>query len=313
MNTKNCLITGGAGFIGGALARKLASEGNTVHVIDLPDKIRQADSWLSEMEVHPGDVSDPATFSMLPESTWDEVYHLAAQTSARVSEEQPLLDIDTNTKGALNICNWARRSRPGRVVFTSSMAVYGWSGDNIREDQNPKPVSVYGVTKLASENFFRILREDGIPTQVYRLFNVYGPGQDFFNLSQGMLSIYLAQALTKPEILVTGALDRYRDFVYVDDVVAAIRLNAPEGSPWIMNVGNGRPVRVGELLEWIISSVAPWNPDVRVRQVESHRGDVFGNFANTDALKAAGWKPSTDLASGLAATVIDARKALGCK
>jgi len=312
MSTNNYLVTGGAGFIGGTLARRLSALGHSVTILDLPEKIEMAKEWLGTIECCAGNVADPATFASLPKKTWTAAFHLAAQTSARISEEKPGIDIDTNVKGAQNFCDWARKSRPGFAVFTSSMAVYGWSGDNISEDQHPKPVSVYGVTKSASEHFFRILKEDGVPTRIYRLFNVYGPGQDFFNLSQGMLSIFLAQALTKPEILVTGTFDRYRDFVYVDDVVEALMLK-PEGEEWILNVGNGIPVRVGPLLDRIVKAVSAWNPDVKVRQVESHRGDVFGNYANIDRLKATGWRPAIDLEQGLLLTVPDARKALGCK
>lgn len=303
------LITGGAGFIGSALVHYWSSQGAEVHVIDLPKKIASRRWSINGVQFHPSDVTNPETFKRVGVG-FDIVYHLAAQTSARVSEEQPYLDIDTNVKGVFNLCQWARETRPGRVVFSSSMAVYGSHGDNLTEDAALEPCSVYGITKLAGEKLLSVLRGDGIKVDIFRLFNVYGPGQDYSNLMQGMASVYIAMAITQDQIEVTGSFDRYRDFVYIDDVVSALVLPIPNTQQWIFNVGNGKPVTVTELLEVVLQHGRAINPKLTAIEVASHRGDVFGNFANNSALRGEGWNPSVYLHEGIEKAFNDALRVL---
>lgn len=304
------LITGGAGFIGSALVRYWVDQGAEVHVIDLPEKIAKRRASIDGVQFHPGDVTSPEIFKQVG-GGFDIVYHLAAQTSARISEEQPYLDIDTNVKGVFNLCQWARETRPGRVVFSSSMAVYGSHGDNLTENSALEPCSVYGITKLAGEKLLSVLRSEGINVNVFRLFNVYGPGQDYYNLKQGMASVYITMAITRDVIEVTGSFDRYRDFVYIDDVVAALVLPIANTKQWIFNVGNGTPVTVVQLLDVILQHGRKINPNLIAIEVDSHRGDVFGNYANTAALRNVGWNPSVCLNEGIAKAFMDASEVFG--
>ena len=305
------LITGGAGFIGSAMARKLLNEGHEVHLIDLEDRIDLDREKLLGAHLHIGDISKMEVFSGLPREKFDVAFHMAAQTSARISEENPELDIDSNVKGTYYFCKWAREAMVRRVVFTSSMAVYGSHGDNINEDATIQPVSVYGITKVAGESFIRILSQESIEVYIYRLFNVYGPGQDYHNMKQGMLSIFLTQALTTDTILVTGSLDRYRDFVYIDDVIdALLTCESDKNSGGIFNVGSGKPTTVKQLCNTIINKL---NSSISVVEVGSHRGDVFGNYANPRELYALGWEPSVDLEQGIETTMKDAIEVLSCK
>ena len=100
--------------------------------------------------------------------------------------------------GSLNFCEWAKSKKPKRVVFTSSMSVYGKIANKAKENENCKPISIYGLSKnLYSEKLFERLKKYKIKVTIFRLFNIYGPGQDLKNLYQGMFSIYLAQALKK--------------------------------------------------------------------------------------------------------------------
>ena len=249
------LITGGAGFIGMAMAKRLLGDGHNVYVID-KDKCEQyLDQDQSKIHRYQGDISNENTMSIVPDIKYDCVFHMAAQTSARISEESPELDMDSNLKGTYYVCKWIRENRPKRAVFTSSMAVYGAHGDNIDESYERNPVSVYGITKRSGEDFFRVLHTEGINVTVYRLFNVYGPGQDYTNLKQGMLSIFLTQALTSDAIRVTGRLDRYRDFVYIDDVLNALLIDdSNDKNLKVYNVGNGKAVTVKELCHLILQS-----------------------------------------------------------
>ena len=151
------LITGGAGFIGSAMASRLLKEKHEVHIIDLEERIALVSDKLKGAHFHCGNISDEDTFANLPKVGYEIAFHMAAQTSARISEESPSLDIDSNVKGAYYFCKWARKIKPRRVVFTSSMAVYGSHGDNIDENTPRKPVSVYGITKKTGEDFFSVL------------------------------------------------------------------------------------------------------------------------------------------------------------
>lgn len=309
------LITGGAGFIGSAMAVKLINEKHEVHVIDIESRINRVRDKLKGAHLYCGDISKESTFSALPVDTFDIAFHMAAQTSARVSEEDPGLDIDSNVKGTYYFCKWARENKTKKAVLTSSMAVYGAHGDNIDESTPIKPTSVYGITKAASESFFRILSEDGIKTFIYRLFNVYGPGQDYSNMKQGMLSIFLTQALTSDAIRVTGSLSRYRDFVYIDDVLNALLINVDNDSVCenIFNVGTGVPVTVKQLCNVIVGKTVKTGENIPVIEIESHRGDVFGNYSNSDKLLSLGWKPVVNLDEGIKLTLHDAIGVLKCK
>jgi UDP-glucose 4-epimerase len=291
----------------------LQNNGHEVHIIDLQQKVEKTILNTHGLTVHIGDVSSYNIFEHLENMKFDGAFHLAAQTSARISEEQPDIDIDSNVKGVLNFCNWVRKSKPRRVVFTSSMAVYGYKGDYISENTPLNPVSVYGVTKYAGELFFRILREEGVNVTIYRLFNVYGPGQDFYNLKQGMLSIFLSQALTGEIIEVTGSLNRYRDFIYIDDVVNALLIEPPASEDFIFNVGSGKPVYVRDLLNTIINRVALIKSGVQIKEIEGHRGDVFGNYADNRLLRSHGWHPLIELEEGIDRTIPNAMEVLKCK
>jgi UDP-glucose 4-epimerase len=310
------LITGGAGFIGSALAVKLIYEKHEVHVIDLESRLNLLKDKLKGAHLHCGDVSKEAIFAALPADTFDIAFHMAAQTSARVSEENPNLDINSNVKGTYYFCKWARENDVKRAVFTSSMAVYGAYGDNIDESEVIKPTSVYGITKAAGEFLFRNLIDDGVNISIFRLFNVYGPGQDYKNMKQGMLSIFLTQALTSDAIRVTGSPDRYRDFIYIDDVLSALLINIDNdiSDDIVFNVGNGIPVTVKQLCTNITSKISKKiGKTIPIIEIESHRGDVFGNYSNSDKLLSLGWKPIVGLDEGIESTLTEAFEVLNCK
>ena len=304
------LITGGAGFIGSALALRLLKENHEVHVIDFEHRMEQAKNKLQGAVLHCGDISKKNTFELLPKGSYDIAFHMAAQTSARISEENPIFDIDSNVKGSYNFCKWARQSNLNRAIFTSSMAVYGSHGDNIDENAPLNPVSVYGITKKAGEDFFKILTKDGVRTSIYRLFNVYGPGQDFTNMKQGMLSIFISQAILSGEIQVTGSLDRYRDFVFIDDVLSALLIDSGETEIEVFNVGNGMPITVQELCNIIARKIDNKRKKIQIIETDSHRGDVFGNYSDISKLLSLGWKPITDLEQGIDSTILSAIEVL---
>jgi UDP-glucose 4-epimerase len=287
----NILITGGAGFIGTHLAKKLL-ESNNVIILDLKEKFQDIHNEFSKVDV---DIRNYENFNKL-KGSFDYIFHLAAQTSGRISQENPELDIDTNVKGTMNVLRFAKEREVKKVIFTSSMAVYG-NGENLKEDYKLNPLSHYGVSKVTGEYLLKMYNQFGIDYTIFRLFNVYGKGQDLENLKQGMVSIYLAQLLKYGKIEVTGSLERYRDFVYISDVINALVLGLEQKtSKEIFNVGSGKKTTVKELIDLLLEIDGR---NIDVMDIGGHEGDQFGTYANIDKLKKLGWKPNVTLKEGL--------------
>ncbi len=168
------------------------------------------------------------------------------------------------------------------------MSVYGEDGkrEKFSEDDKTNPKSFYAVGKLASENYLDIFqREYGIDFTALRYFNVYGEGQNLENLKQGMVSIYLKQFFDDSfrEVEVKGSLDRFRDLIYIDDVVDITidALNNPKFKNQIVNVGTGRKITVREILE-LIEKISGIDKEIVV--TDGTKGDQFGIYADISKL-----------------------------
>jgi UDP-glucose 4-epimerase len=303
------LITGGAGFIGTALAKKLAKLKHNVSIIDIKDTL--GDNENSSFEYYKVDVRDFRNFSVLEGQRFDFIFHLAAQTSGFISQQEPELDVDTNVKGTLNVCNFARECGTKKIIFSSSMAAYGDVEGDISETQPLNPISNYGVSKLAGEQYIKMFNQFHIESTIFRLFNVYGPGQDMFNLSQGMASIFMAQSISSNVIEVTGSFNRFRDFVYIDDVIEALILGLGENtSGETYNVGTGNATTVKELIDCIISVGDKPKGSIQVSNIGGHEGDQFGSVANSVKLQNLGWFPVTKLTKGMSDMYLFAKAVL---
>ncbi len=295
------LITGGAGFIGSCLARRLLAEGDTVVVVDNLSTARRETVPEGAVFVD-GDIGRPETLGKMPALRYDAVCHLAAQSSGAVSMEQPVYDVQTNALSTILLVRWCREQGIRRVLYASSMAVYGNPvGLPVRESSDAVPVSYYGVSKLMSEHVLRLASRDGLSTTALRMFNVYGPGQNLANLRQGMASIYLAYMLKGVPVPVTGSLERFRDFVYIEDVIDAwinvLRRDATSSD--VYNIGSGMPVRVRDLLQLLLdaSGLPSGYP---VEEKVAPPGDQFGLFSDCGRADIElGWRAKTALADGL--------------
>lgn len=293
------IVTGGAGFIGAALGSRLLAAGHEVVIIDNLSTGLRGNVPFGATFIE-GDCQDETLYSALPQRAYAAIFHIAGQSSGEISFDDPVYDLQTNTQSTLLLLQFAKRIDCRRVVYASTMSVYGDQPDvPVTEDAPATPKSFYGVGKLASENYLRIYRQYGIESVALRLFNVYGPGQNMSNLRQGMVSIYLAQALKNRNIHVKGGADRFRDFVYIDDVVDAfLRFETQDlGEHQIFNVGTGVSTTVQELVERICASL-PFAVDVRYEG--NTPGDMFGIRADCRrAASVAGWKAHIDLETGL--------------
>ena len=287
------LITGGAGFIGFALANRL----NRDHDVTLLDFDTRWKKCHDSFKKYSADISVYEALDGL--WNFDIVFHLAAQSSGYISLIRPEDDVDWNAKGTLNICNFCRRTGVKKIVYASSMAVYG-EGKDLSESNPLNPISNYGVSKLAGELYIKVFSNYGLDYTIFRLFNTYGPSQDLDNLRQGMASIYLAQSLSGDVIKVTGSFDRYRDCIYIDDVIDAFELSLKSVTDnEIYNVGTGVPSTVENLIEVILDTHERPKEEFQVVNIGGHDGDQHGNYANCSKLKSTGWKPKVSLREGI--------------
>lgn len=247
----NFIVTGGAGFIGSRIASALIAKGHEVTIVDDLSTGRTSNIPDDALFIK-GDLSERKTYKELPRQV-DGILHLAGQSSGEISFEDPVRDLERNTVSTLRLLKYAQEVECKKFVHASSMSVYGdTQGQPGRETSDCTPQSCYGIGKLASEQYIRTL-SGKMSYTIFRMFNVYGPGQDLSNLKQGMVSIYLAQALKSQEILVKGSEDRYRDFIYIDDVVKAWvqSLETDLCNNRVLNLGTGTRTTVKELLQLI--------------------------------------------------------------
>lgn len=290
------LVTGIGGFIGSCIGRRLVAEEIPVVGVDDFSQGKLANVPKEAVFIE-GDLAEPATLERLPGDV-EYVLHLAGQSSGEISFDDPVADLRKNTVSTLNLVRWALRRGVRRFVYASSMAVYGPHPDRPASESDPcQPLSCYGVGKLASEQYLRVYAKE-LPSVALRMFNVYGPGQDMENLRQGMVSIYLKMALTQGRVHVRGRLDRYRDFIFIDDVVdiwiRAMRLE--DFGFHAVNVGTGRRTTVESLL----AEMARLIPGIRWYSDGTTPGDQFGIYADTTRLRQVlGVMEFTDLSVGL--------------
>lgn len=301
---RKILITGGAGFIGSNLAKKCIGEGDHVTIID--DLSTGGMSNVPDgAEFIAADISKKKTYKHLSRgSKFDCVLHLAAQSSGEISSERPDLDLMVNTLGTLLLLRWCRKQNIKRFLFASSMAVYGNPEMNPVPETAPlNPLSFYGISKMAGEQYVRYFSGEGMQTTVFRMFSVYGPGQDLGNLKQGMVSIFLADLLNREPVWVKGSRDRFRDFIYIDDVTdvwyRAISTDCTYGRTY--NLATGRKTYVHELVSEEITALGLDPQTYPVRYEGSTPADQFGLYADITRIgKDLDWTPRYSLKDGLA-------------
>lgn len=307
---KNILVTGAAGFVGSKICDALLAEGYQVFGVD--DYSRGQESRVHrDVEMIPGDIN-ALRAEKLPISKLDAILHLAGQSSGEYSFYNPIEDLRRNYESTVSVVKLATTIGVNKILHASSMSVYG----ETRVDENNKffesspenPISNYGVSKLAAEKF--LAAQKNFESLSLRMFNVYGPGQDLKRMDQGMVSIFLAQALTSKRIEVKGAADRTRDFVYIDDVVEVwIRaLHIPLDSHTNLNVGTGTGTSVRTLLDKIQTLV----PEARIEFSNSTPSDQITAVASTLRLQQLiGFTPDTSISDGLTRFCNQAREELG--
>jgi UDP-glucose 4-epimerase len=297
------LITGGAGFLGSALANRLVTEGHTVLVLD--DLTAGDPRRLSpEVLLTRGDVQDVPTLWTLLQGV-DCVYHLAARVRVPESVYYPSDYNSVNVGGTVALMEAMRVTGVRRVVFASSGALYGEQANQpVHEQQTPNPNSPYGVSKLAAEYYVSTLGIlYDIETVSLRIFNAYGPGQDLPPSYPPVIPQLLRQALTGGSLVILGDGTQTRDFVFLDDVLDALvpAATASDANRAVVNIGSGHEASINDLAT-LVGRVTGKRVNVLYNHTQS--GGVSRLVADVSlACQLLGWTPRTGLEEGLHLTV----------
>ncbi len=306
------LVTGGLGFIGSALAARLADLGAEVAILDS----RYAEGGANpaniaairdRVSVETGDLGDARALAPLIEGR-RFVFNLAARTSHMGSVADPLGDLDANTRAQLGLLELCRHHAPGtKIVFAGTRQIYG-RPDRLPVDESHalRPPDPNGVSKMAGEAYHLLYhRIHGIATVSLRLTNCYGPRMRIRDARQTFLGIWVRRLLEGAPFEVWGGEQR-RDLAYVDDVAEAFLFAAssPETNGRAFNIGGAPAVTLLELARLVIAANGGGSFALKDFPPERRRIDI-GDYESDDRLfrGIAGWRPATGLAEGLARTL----------
>ncbi len=291
------IVTGGAGFIGSHVVEALLARRDEVHVLDNLATGRR-DNVPDGATLHQRDIREPLD-DLFDAAEPDAVFHLAAQADVGTSVERPDYDAEVNVIGTLRVLEAARRA-DAPVVFTSTGgAIYGECERPAREDDPRRPLSPYGTSKLAGEEYLATWnRLHATRNVTCRLGNVYGPRQ-LPSLEGGVVAIFLDRIRDGQPTQIFGDGRQTRDFVYVGDVAQALLAAAQRGRS-TYNVGTGVRTSVLELHE-LCRRVAGRGGEPEL--VDPRPGDLLHSVLDPGlAERELGWRPQLSLEQGLAET-----------
>jgi UDP-glucose 4-epimerase len=301
-------VTGGAGFIGSTLVDRLLRDGHEVHVVDdlrRGKRTAPADPAHADRYSRSGlDINSPELADVFAQVQPEVVFHLAAQIDVRVSVDQPLVDATQNVLGTVNLAEAARRAGVRKVVFASSGgSIYGTPDVLPVSEAVPiNPKSPYAASKVSGEVYLNTYRQlYGLECTHLALANVYGPRQDPHG-EAGVVAIFANALLEGRPTKVFGDGGNTRDYVFVEDVVAAfVAASGEHGGGNRYNIGTGHQVSDRELHSLVAKAVgaadAPEHAPARL-------GDLRASALDASAAQAdLGWTPQVDIETGVARTV----------
>ena len=295
------VVTGGAGFIGSHIVDAFIEKGHEVHIIDDFSTGRK-ENVNPKATVHKLDIADPKAAALIGKLKPDALYHQAAQMDLRLSVEDPLLDARINIIGFLNLLEACKNSGVKKVLFASSGgAVYGEQETfPAAEDHGTRPASPYGVSKRAGELYLSYYYQAfGLPYTALRYANVYGPRQSTRG-EAGVVAIFLSLLLQGKTPVINGDGRQTRDYVYVDDVVAANIAALDAQFVGELNIGTGLETDVVEIFRQLREASGS--------KIEAQHGPAKPGEQRRsciDARRAAealGWRPKMALSEGLRRT-----------
>jgi UDP-glucose 4-epimerase len=310
------LVTGGAGFIGSHISRHFFEAGHEVFVID-NESTGNRENLPSGVHFYKGDVGVTADVGSVFANGLEAVLHIAGQVSLIRSFTDPVVDLRTNVEGTLNVLQCCVRHRVPRLLHASSMITYGHAKLLPTPETAPcEPVSYYGITKYAGERYVRTTAERvdldfDFHTTCFRMYNVYGPGQALDNPYQGVLGIFLGNIQRREPITIFGDGDQSRDFVYIDDIVAAwdAALNNPRSYGEVFNLGSGKRLSIKQVADEALAAYGFSRETYPILHAPARSGEQRDVEADVTRIRTMlGWEPRTSFEKGLRETVKWARQ-----
>jgi UDP-glucose 4-epimerase len=316
---RRALITGGAGFIGSRLARRLVRLGAVVTLVDsmIPEyggNLRNLAGLERKVRLNISDVRDTHSLPHFVAGQ-DFLFNLAGQTSHMDSMSDPQTDLEINARAQLSILEACRRHNPGiRIVFASTRQVYGRPDYLPVDERHPlRPVDVNGINKVAGESYHLLYHEvHGIRSCVLRLTNTIGPGMRVKDARQTFLGIWIRLLLERRPIEVWGGA-QLRDFTYVDDAVEAFLLAAaaPAAAGRVFNLGGRERISLRELARLLVEVHGAGRFVTRVYPADRRKIDIGDFYADYGLIeRTLGWRPRTSLRTALARTLAYYRREL---
>ena len=304
--SKKIVITGGAGFIGSALARALVARGDEVSVLDnfSTGKRENLQDLAGHLAVVEGDILDGALLDRVFAGA-DVVFHQAAIPSVPRSLAAPLASHNANATGTLNVLEAARRCQVRRLVYAGSSSAYGEPPSlPVVETMAPAPLSPYAVSKLAGEHYCRVYaRVFGVQAVILRYFNVFGPRQDPNSQYAAVIPRFITAALEGRSPTVYGDGGQSRDFCFIDNVVEANlqAADADAASGKVFNIACGTGTSLNRVLALLAEALGR---PVAARHEPARAGDVRHSLADISQAKAVlGYTASVNFLTGLTRTV----------
>lgn len=287
------LVTGGAGFIGSNLVETLLGIGHTVVCVDNESSDAHDKPYWNNNSINiRGDIRDYTLMSSAMENV-DYVFHLAAEARIQPAIENPINAVSVNDLGTATVLQCARENQVKKFMFSSTSAAYGRNDSPNVETQSPDPLNPYSVTKLNGENLCKMYTElFGLPTVIFRYFNVYGPRQPVRGQYAPVLGIFKRQKDAGEPLTIVGDGNQRRDFVHVEDVaranvMAALADPGQDAYGEVYNIGTGKNFSVNEIAEMFMHEktyIAPRPGEARV------------SLANNQKMRNTfGWTPTHDL------------------
>ncbi len=300
------LVTGGAGFIGSALARALLARGERVRIIDdfSSGKRENLSDIADDIELFEGSILDDAVMARAATGV-RVIFHEAAIPSVPKSIAEPVENHAVNATGTLKVLEAARRAGVRRVVYAASSAAYGDDPSLPKiETMVPRPISPYGATKLAGELYCQVYASAfGIETVCLRYFNVFGPRQDPQSEYAAVIPKFITRALGGEIPVIFGDGTQSRDFCFIDNVVEAnlLAASAEGASGHVYNVACGTPTTLNDVVTLIGDALGR---PLTARHDPERSGDIKHSVADISAARAGlGYTAAVNFVEGLRQTI----------